>query len=423
MSKVLFIGIMVTEENNNKVYHVVDNENGTTTNSWGRFQGSIEDSLRSSQTKVYPMHEFEKTRNAKIKKGYKDRTAEFTVPQTPTNTKNSLNESIISKDKGVEQLIVALQNFAKVQTAKTYSVTAKSVTQLQIDNAQASIDRLSFSYKNHFKTGWNINMFNTELLELFSIIPRKMKYVPDHLITATWTAKMIEELIGQEQSNLDSMASQVIQDTAEDEDENTTKTVTQQKTLLETLGLDVTVVTDKKILDEVKVQAQNHAHRIKNVYALVNKSTQTSYDKQLKETKTKNTRLLWHGSRVANWWFIIQQGLRIRPSGAVYSGSMFDDGVYFAIEADKSMGYTDSGRWVNNGNNVSSVFMALYEVNLGKQKIVECHDSSCYKLASYCKSNGYDSVHAKKGPSLMRDELIIYNAAQSTIKYLVEFRN
>ena len=100
---------------------------------------------------------------------------------------------------------------------------------------------------------------------------------------------------------------------------------------------------------------------------------------------------------------------------------MFGNSLYFAVESDKSMGYTDNGRWVGGKAN-NKVYMALFNVHLGEQLIKNKHDSSCcdlnYKTIS---KDGYDSVWAKKGVSLYRDELMVYTPEQVTIKYLVEF--
>lgn len=103
---------------------------------------------------------------------------------------------------------------------------------------------------------------------------------------------------------------------------------------------------------------------------------------------------------------------------------MFGDGIYFANSADKSMGYTDGGRWAR-GASMEVIYMALFEVHLGKQYVVDSHTSECYKLsADYLQQKGgYNSTHAKKGKSLYRDEFIIYKKEQCTIKYLVELKN
>lgn len=49
--------------------------------------------------------------------------------------------------------------------------------------------------------------------------------------------------------------------------------------------------------------------------------------------------LLWHGSRMSNWFSILSQGLRIAPPEAPCTGYMFGKGVYFADSSSKSSNY------------------------------------------------------------------------------------
>lgn len=49
--------------------------------------------------------------------------------------------------------------------------------------------------------------------------------------------------------------------------------------------------------------------------------------------------LLWHGSRVTNFYGILSQGLRIAPPEAPVCGYMFGKGIYFADMASKSGNY------------------------------------------------------------------------------------
>lgn len=411
---------MVTENNNNKFYSMTANPDGSTwTAAWGRIQGA-EDTVISSQTKVYSMYEWDKTYNSKVKKGYQDVTKYKSI-KTLVETKNSKGVSVVSNDKHVADIITALQMAAQQQTAAVYEVKSASVTQEQIDDAQACLDNLSKSLDKHFgKSNWSINLFNKELLKLFSIIPRKMKNVNDHLITEKTTFKELTELLDQEQTNVDSMAGQVSQNTAQDNvDEDGDGKA--DKTLLEAMGLKMELVTDDKEMKMIRDKAQNHSHRVIRAFKVVNEKTQAAFDKNMKSVNDKKTELLWHGSRNQNWWFIIQQGLKIRPSGAVYTGSMFGDGIYFASESDKSMGYTNSGRWVN-GNKAGKVYMALYNVHLGKQYVIENSDSSLSAKKLQDKG-GYDSTWGKAGRSLYRHEYIIYRSEQSTIQYLIEFKD
>lgn len=49
--------------------------------------------------------------------------------------------------------------------------------------------------------------------------------------------------------------------------------------------------------------------------------------------------LLWHGSRLTNWFGILRQSLRIAPPEAPVTGYMFGKGIYFADMSSKSANY------------------------------------------------------------------------------------
>jgi poly [ADP-ribose] polymerase len=401
--------------NNNKFYEQTEQPDGTFSVKFGRVDSSC-------QNTSYPMSNWEKKYREKLRKGYEDITAYRGQIVENVSTKNSDGESVISKDKNVTEIIKALQSYARAQTAAVYNVKAVSVTQKQIDDAQICVDNLSNIVKDTFSKSWDINVFNTELLKLFRIIPRKMLKVNDHLITDSWDRTRIEKMVEEEQSNLDSMASQVSQQKAEDvADEVVDNKEKSEETLLESLGIEMELLPTGLEYEKVKHLAQEHGKRVTKVYKVINKNTQKVFDEHLNNVNNKKVELFWHGSRNQNWWFILQQGLKIRPAGVATVGNMFGWGCYFASESDKSMGYTDSGRWVR-GQGGSKVYMALYDVHLGKQYETFSSDSSLSKDKLKILGD-YNSTWGKKGPHLYRHEYIIYNTSQCTIKYLVEFDN
>lgn len=389
--------------NNNKYYKMMEQTDGTFKAEYGRV-GCAKPAIE-----VYPMSKWDSKLKEKLgpRKKYEDKTELF------AEVKQTLSSGgVVATDTEVANFIIMLQGFAQAQTAQTYLVQATSVTQRQIDAAQKLIDDLSERVKLHGTQAFNVSEFNFVLKDLYQVIPRKMKNVADHMISAHTSKKQLQELLDNEQSNLDSMAGQVSQNTA-------TQDAPQQSTLLESLGLKLAPVTDKKILDLVKKKAQNHGSKVRRVFAVVNEHTQKLFDDQLGKAANKTTEIFWHGSRRANWWSILQKGLLIRPSTAVYTGSMFGDGIYFASECDKSMGYTDGHRWTGGSRN-GHVYMALYEVHIGKQYITDSSDSSLNYRKIQSKG-GYDSTWGKAGRYLMRHEYIIYQPSQCTIKYIVEF--
>lgn len=393
------------EANNNKWYemHVVKSDTEHFIAKWGRVGNE-------GLQKTYPIYDFEKKYNEKIRKGYEDVTEMVAEIQTGQN-------QIISKDKEIEKLVLKLQKYASINNDKTY-LYSESVTKYQLEHAQLLIDNLIVSVNKYYNKGWNANNFNNELISLYKLIPRKMNKVSEHLISQNNSKKEILDLIINEQNNLDALSSSY----------NATKKATTNEIdnsvdLIESLGLTISTELTRKEEKEVKEMMGRNVQRISKIYKIENKHTQQKFDDNLKHSKNKLTRLLFHGSRNQSWWYILQQGLKIRPSNAVYSGSMYGDGIYSASSAEKSLGYTSllGSKWAHGNDNVG--YLALFEFHVGKQKIIHQWDSKCNSLCmKKLNEEGYDSTFAKAGQSLKMDEFIIYKQEQATIKYLIEIK-
>ncbi|KAM3866166.1 poly [ADP-ribose] polymerase 2 [Diretmus argenteus] len=155
-----------------------------------------------------------------------------------------------------------------------------------------------------------------------------------------------------------------------------------------------------------------------------------------------NRTLLWHGSRLSNWVGILSQGLRVAPPEAPITGYMFGKGIYFADMSSKSANYC----FTNQRNNVG--LLLLSEVALG----------DCNELvdANYEASKLPDGKHSTKGLgqtgpdpknavtldgmtvpmgpvvktatgkgggySLLYNEFIVYNPAQTRMRYLLRIQ-
>jgi poly [ADP-ribose] polymerase len=357
------------------------------------------------------------------RKGYIDVTDMISeAVSSPTSNSTSSTVSDISCSK-VKSLFDDLMAFANKSIQQNYKVTQDSVTQAQIDAAQDILDKTV----QIVKIGVDIKEVNDLLIQLYTIIPRKMKDVRDFLMDKADDKNDVDKInnfLSNEQDTLDTMAGQVqlikqqkdatiISDGDIDSDKKTT--------LLEQMGLTVEIETDKKALDLVYKLLGPNKSQAKKIFKCINKQTQLIFDKHYKNAKTKRRRLYWHGSRNENWFNIIQSGLKIRPAGAIHTGSMFGDGVYFASKAQKALGYTSlrGSYWAHGGSNKG--YLALYDVHIGNQKHIQKHDSSCYSLSkAVLNKTGHDSVFAHGGIDLRNDEFIIYDGKQCTIAYLIE---
>jgi poly [ADP-ribose] polymerase len=397
--------IMVTTANNNKYYNLFP-EGDNFRVEYGRVDAT-------KTTAHYPISKWNSQINSKLRKGYQD----------VTDLKKDLVEEISSvnpespykeiENEAVRLIVEKLQSLARDTIRKNYTVKASAVTQDMVDVAQKIIDELA----NNSTT---VDDFNANLLKLFTVIPRKMSDVRYYLADKT---DDFSKIITKEQDLLDVMRGQIYvkQDIVSE-----VATEKKQQTILEELGLTMEETTRDDIA-LIKTLMKESADKFRKAWKVTNLKTQERFDKFVKDNDIKDTRLLFHGSRSENWFSIIKTGLMIRPSNAVYTGSMFSDGIYFAPKCAKSIGYTSlaGAYWTHGGS--GTAYMALFEVAYGTPYVIYQHDSSCYHLnydVLQKKNPKCNCLHAKADKGMLRnDEIVFYRNDQMTIKYLIEIGN
>jgi poly [ADP-ribose] polymerase len=253
-------------------------------------------------------------------------------------------------------------------------------------------------------------MINNLLIELYTVIPRKMKNVRHHIVDDTTSVTSANSIIEREQALVDNMSTQV----AVSHGANSA-------TLEDTLGIKLDKVTDEEV-ENIKKLLGPEAKRFVKAFKVTNHKTEEEY----KERKgIGKVRWLFHGSRNENWLSILSKGLLIRPACAVLTGQMFGVGCYFANKSLKSIGYTSlkNSYWAKGDQTVG--YISLYEVYTGNELHVKRHESWMYNLnLNTLKNKGlYDSLFAEKGIDLKNDEIIIYSTNQCTVRYIIEIRN
>ena len=354
------------------------------------------------QTDTYDISRWDSQLKSKLKKGYIDQT--HLVAEVVQSSKSKEYAEIINSS--ISAIVKRLQQLAKQSIEDNYTISSNKVTKAMIDEAQNIINNISSSK--------SVEDFNKYLLDLFRVIPRKMKKVSDNLAV---TKNDFSEILQNEQDLLDTMRGQVVQKSTLDIDDGIDNN---KQTILDALGLEFSEITkEEEIL--IKKQLGSSAHKFYKAWKVVNKKTQKVFDKFVKDNKINNRKLLFHGSRSENFWSIINGGLVLRPN-AIITGKMFGTGIYFSPDADKSLGYTSlsGSRWSNGNQN--SGFMGLYDVAYGNPLDVYSFDNRYYNF-THSSLNGKNSLHAHGGTGMLRkDEIVIYKEEQSTIKYLVELK-
>ncbi|VDO24680.1 unnamed protein product [Brugia timori] len=173
--------------------------------------------------------------------------------------------------------------------------------------------------------------------------------------------------------------------------------------------------------------------RIRNLYA-VNRSG----EREEFMFDIGNRKLLWHGSRLTNWYSILSQGLRIAPLEAPKTGYMFGKGIYFADMSTKSANYCYP-------QENKPGFLVLAQVALGEMNELLQADFQANKLPEGKNSTKglglivpdpttyvtLDDCEVPCGKpitlqpkdtifSLVYNEYIVYDVKQIWIRYLVE---
>ena len=412
--------ILVDPNNNgvdsNKFYKMAGNGDNTFTVDYGRVGAA-------PQTKTYPMSKWNSTLSSKLKKGYVDRSdlmQEVIADSKIEDKSNGVDEFGLVQNLSVREIVKRLWDYANKTIQSAYSVRAEAVTQAMIDAAQEKIDYIAANYKN-----WSVEEFNKNLNELFIIVPRKMKRVSDCLVS---DSSEYDKKLSEEQSLLDTMAGQVYKPKAKIAD--TDSEIKASESILQKMGITMEEAT-KEDIAKIKKAMGDSAGKFYKAWRVTNLETEKNYQKFTTENNIGNVKLLCHGSRNQNWFNILKMGLKIRPAGAIATGSMFGLGIYWSNPEKykggvaKSIGYTSlGGYWTRDYQNCG--FLAFFDVAIGDSVNAYSFDSKyySYNLERLKKDNPKAwSLWAHGNTSMLRnDEIIVYDDRQMTIRYLVEIR-
>lgn len=382
--------------NNNKYYRMIPNGD-TFVVEYGRVGAN-------SQTISYPISLWDKKYREKIKKGYNDNSK--LMSDLNIKVKNKDSNYLPIKNNNIAKIVELLQSMAKQAIRDNYTISSSKVTQAMMNEAQ----NILTCYLGNTS---DVQEFNKYLLDLFRCIPRSMRNVNSFL---AYISNDISEIISREQDLLDVMQGQVVQNAV---DENNIECIN-DCTILDAVGIEFYETSDKEV-EYIKKCLGSNKGRYKDSWRVVNKKRQKYFDTFVKNNNINNTTLFWHGSRNENWWSIINTGLVLRPTNAIITGKMFGYGLYLANSAGKSLGYTSisGSRWANGGSN--KAFLALMDTAYGKPYDVYSFDSKYYNFSQKdMDSLGTNCLHAHSGNMLNRDEIVVYQEEQTTIKYLVE---
>lgn len=384
--------IMVTTANNNKFYEMTWNGGPNFTVKYGRVESTV-------TTATYPYSMWNTKYNEKLNKGYKDVTDLVTVQVVKDKVKQDVLVDV--KEKKVNEFLTLMQNYTNKLVAATYSVKAEAVSQKQVDAAQKLIDELNKMDAKKVKD------VNDKLVELYTIIPRRMSHVSYYILPNI----KLDKTLSDEQDNLDAMAAQVSlikPKTAKEQKAEAKKS----QTILDKLGITMAEAKVHKELDYLL--KQQHGRKVHAIFEVNKPEEDKVFDEWVSKQKDKSKKILIHGTRCTSVIPILEIGLKIRPTGGnfQFSGKAYGDGNYFSEHMQKSLGYT--------GWDPDKVIL-VYEVHTGNPFVYD----GWYRGNSFplnykeLQKRGYDSTFVKAGHGLLNSEIIAYNEQQNRIKYII----
>ena len=350
-----YLVMVEPDENHNKYYQMTQKTTDIFEVRYGRVGAK-------GITRKYPISRWASIYESKLQKGYVDNSHLYSP------TINTRYKEI--PDKAVRSFWQDIENYSKKMLESNYSVSYDKVTQEMIKEATDILKNM--------RNQSNVFCINGELLALFQVIPRKMKKVEDYLL------KDISELptvLEREWDLLDVMKGRML--AQQDKQNQKEKT----ETVLASLGLDISLVTDSCRLQQMKDNAYSE----------------------------KDIHYLYHGSRNENWYGLMTKGPVLRPEGVIITGKAFGNGIYFAPRAKKSIGYSSLLGSYWTGGTQHKGYLAVYKVLFKNQKDVDV--SHPYSLRNI---KPHDAVYAHKGVSLRNDEVIIFREQQATLQYIIE---
>lgn len=405
--------IFVDPDNNgadsNKDYSITPLGDGTFKAEWGRVGGH-------HSSKIYPMSDWDKILNSKIKKGYVERTNLMSdvIEDSKETSSDSKNEFDVISNISVRTIIKRLYEYANQVIQSAYRVSAGVVTQAMVDAAQAQIDFISNNYES-----MSIEDFNKELIKLFQIIPRKMQKVSYHL---AGDKDSFEKIISREQDTLDAMAGQVYKPV---EKKETLEANTETISILDKMGITMDDIdeNDEKLIK--KLLSKESEGRYVKAWRVTNLKSNERFKKYCEDNHITNKKLFFHGTRSQNVFSILRSSLLLKPSNVIINGKMFGFSVYMANRAKKSIGYTsvNGSYWARGGD--SRGYLIIFETAYGKPYDIYTYNSSYSQLTKERLAQldpTANCVHAHAGASIVNDEIMFYDEAAVNMKYLVEIK-
>lgn len=409
------------EGNNNKFYEMKLEDDDGVVIRYGRVGAS-----GVTEHKGYGEATFEKVKNSKTKKGYRE--VDVVVSEggsAPASSKGGNLAEIAKRDiaNGNTSLHALLDRLAQINR---FQLLAASGGQIDIVDGEVktalgvlipltSIDRAKLLLSDlggYVNTGDLGTSYVNALQDYLTLVPQKLSHKRgwDKTFFSEFTTFQNQhDLLEQLENSVKNSTPIVCDELAEEKIERL-------------FGYSLETVDDPaqfKRINDFYTKGINRVHvasnrKLHKIYKMVNAEKQSVFEETAK--RLGNVQMLWHGSRAHNILSILKNGLIIPPTvggGYTIAGRMFGDYVYFSDQSTKSLNYS-AGYWGSGGYDNGNIFMFNASVACGRQYIPNGPINNI--------PSGYDSIYAVGGKSgVQNNEMVIPQLNQFMLDYLCEF--
>lgn len=407
-----FVKETATGRGRNELFVMEDMKNGTVKLTEGRVGITV--GRYKPRVSYRPVSDWDSIYLSRVSRGYlatKTKKMDKVEVRKGTNMDGQDGLEYAPIDDGkVQAFVEELGRYAKKVFDTSYTVRVDNISDEMIALGEKIVKELASGYSS-----MSLAEFNNKLKLLFAVIPRRMDKLSEHL------AKHKEDFAGivsDEQDLFDIMVSQV---------RSSQKRVSCGETILDANGISMRQVT-KDEEDFLKKLLKENAGRYLEAYRVMNKQTEAEFSDFAELFGLEDgdgIAHLFHGTRNENVWSILTTGIKNRPpKDTVITGKAYGMGSYFAIDAQKSLGYTSQrgSKWAHGDSGCG--FLLVCKVAIGQDGTYYDGHFGCDPTLNAEKleqiAPGALCTWAKARYSGFRmDEIIVYQDCQSTIEYVV----
>ncbi len=210
-------------------------------------------------------------------------------------------------------------------------------------------------------------------------------------------------------------------------------TTSTPSSIYKSLGLTISTNVseeEQKMIERYVKCSHGHNHRYKLEVVRILKIADKYKDDMFDQHISTNLKLLFHGSRTANFVGILKQGLRVPVETQIVNGAALGFGIYFANSVSKSFNYTSTNNNdtgfvllcdVNLGDNPEKMQNALFDIGPNKKYTSRIAQGQFgFSNDGYAQEERMVVAHPMSG--FMYDEFAIFDESKYRFRYVVELK-